>query len=34
MRAARGACTVVLRRKVNGRLIYQPVNACILLAGP
>jgi xanthine dehydrogenase small subunit len=28
-----GACTVVLRKKVNGRLVYQPVNACILLAG-
>ncbi len=28
-----GACTVVLRRPVSGRLVYQPVNACILLAG-
>jgi xanthine dehydrogenase small subunit len=28
-----GACTVVLRRLVAGRLVYQPVNACILLAG-
>jgi xanthine dehydrogenase small subunit len=28
-----GACTVVLRKRVNGRLVYQPVNACILLAG-
>src|SRR6476620_7895736 len=28
-----GACTVVLRKQVNGRLVYQPVNACILLAG-
>ena len=28
-----GACTVVLRKPVNGRLAYQPVNACILLAG-
>jgi xanthine dehydrogenase small subunit len=28
-----GACTVVLRRLVGGRLVYQPVNACILLAG-
>jgi xanthine dehydrogenase iron-sulfur cluster and FAD-binding subunit A len=28
-----GACTVVLRKTVNGRLVYQPVNACILLAG-
>jgi xanthine dehydrogenase small subunit len=28
-----GACTVVLRKEVNGRLVYQPVNACILLAG-
>jgi xanthine dehydrogenase small subunit len=28
-----GACTVVLRRLVRGRLVYSPVNACILLAG-
>ena len=28
-----GACTVVLRKQVNGRLVYQPVNSCILLAG-
>jgi xanthine dehydrogenase small subunit len=28
-----GACTVVLRRLIAGRLVYQPVNACILLAG-
>ena len=28
-----GACTVVLRKNVDGRLCYQPVNACILLAG-
>lgn len=28
-----GACTVVLRRLVAGRLVYQPVNACILLIG-
>ena len=28
-----GACTVVLRKIVDGRLVYQPVNACILLAG-
>lgn len=28
-----GACTVVLRKPVDGRLVYQPVNACILLAG-
>jgi xanthine dehydrogenase small subunit len=28
-----GACTVVLRRRVGGHLVYQPVNACILLAG-
>ena len=28
-----GACTVVLRKRVSGRLVYQPVNACILLAG-
>jgi xanthine dehydrogenase small subunit len=28
-----GACTVVLRKVVDGHLVYQPVNACILLAG-
>jgi xanthine dehydrogenase small subunit len=28
-----GACTVVLRRQVGGRLVYSPVNACIVLAG-
>jgi aerobic-type carbon monoxide dehydrogenase small subunit (CoxS/CutS family) len=28
-----GACTVVLRRRVGGRLVYSPVNACIVLAG-
>ncbi len=28
-----GACTVVLRRKVGGRILYNPVNACIVLAG-
>lgn len=28
-----GACTVVLRRLRVGRLVYEPVNACILLAG-
>jgi xanthine dehydrogenase small subunit len=28
-----GACTVVLRKQVDGKLVYQPVNACILLAG-
>ncbi|HML12377.1 MAG TPA: xanthine dehydrogenase small subunit [Xanthobacteraceae bacterium] len=28
-----GACTLVLRRLVGGRLVYQAVNACILLAG-
>ena len=28
-----GACTVVLRKHVNGKLVYQPVNSCILLAG-
>ena len=28
-----GACTVVLRKRVDGRLRYEPVNACILLAG-
>ena len=28
-----GACTVVLRKNVNGQLRYLPVNSCILLAG-
>ena len=28
-----GACTIALGRRVNGRLVYQPVNACILLLG-
>ncbi len=28
-----GACTVVLARPKNGRLVYEPVNACILLVG-
>ena len=28
-----GACTVVLRRRVGERLVYAPVNACIVLAG-
>ena len=28
-----GACTVVLRKLVDDRLVYQPVNSCILLAG-
>jgi len=28
-----GACTVVLRRLVGGRIVYEPVNSCILLAG-
>jgi xanthine dehydrogenase small subunit len=28
-----GACTVVLRRQVDERLVYTPVNACIVLAG-
>jgi xanthine dehydrogenase small subunit len=28
-----GACTVVLRRLSGDDLVYQPVNACILLAG-
>jgi xanthine dehydrogenase small subunit len=28
-----GACTVVLGRKRDGRLVYEPVNSCILLAG-
>lgn len=28
-----GACTVVLRKHVDGKLRYQPVNSCVLLAG-
>jgi len=28
-----GACTVALGRLVDGKLIYQPVNSCILLLG-
>ncbi len=28
-----GACTVVLGRLLDGRLVYQPVNACIQLVG-
>jgi xanthine dehydrogenase small subunit len=28
-----GACTVVLRRLRGDKLVYEPVNACILLAG-
>ncbi|MEX0589623.1 MAG: xanthine dehydrogenase small subunit [Xanthobacteraceae bacterium] len=28
-----GACTVVLRRLRAGRVVYEPVNSCILLAG-
>jgi xanthine dehydrogenase small subunit len=28
-----GACTVVLRKRVGGKVCYQPVNSCILLAG-
>jgi xanthine dehydrogenase small subunit len=28
-----GACTVAIGRVKNGKLIYQPVNACILLIG-
>ncbi|PWB64391.1 MAG: xanthine dehydrogenase small subunit [Bradyrhizobiaceae bacterium] len=28
-----GACTVVLRRLRGERVVYEPVNACILLAG-
>ena len=27
-----GACTVVLRRRIGDRLVYAPVNACIVLA--
>ncbi|GGH14095.1 xanthine dehydrogenase small subunit [Alsobacter metallidurans] len=28
-----GACTVVLGRERDGKLVYEPVNACILLLG-
>ncbi|WP_299470438.1 xanthine dehydrogenase small subunit [uncultured Roseibium sp.] len=28
-----GACTIALGRLVNGQLVYQPVNSCILLLG-
>jgi xanthine dehydrogenase small subunit len=28
-----GACTVALGRVVEGKLVYQPVNSCILLTG-
>ncbi|HET9385755.1 MAG TPA: xanthine dehydrogenase small subunit [Gemmatimonadales bacterium] len=28
-----GACTVVLRKRIDGKLHYQAVNSCILLAG-
>src|SRR4051794_12212668 len=28
-----GACTVVLGRERDGRILYEPVNSCILLAG-
>lgn len=28
-----GACTVALGRLVEGRMVYEPVNACILLLG-
>jgi xanthine dehydrogenase small subunit len=28
-----GACTVVLARRRDGRLVYEPVNACIALVG-
>ena len=28
-----GACTVALGRLRDGRLVYEPVNACILLLG-
>ena len=28
-----GACTVVLARERDGKLVYEPVNACILLLG-
>ena len=28
-----GACTVVLRKRIDGKIQYQAVNSCILLAG-
>jgi xanthine dehydrogenase small subunit len=28
-----GACTVAIGRVKNGRFVYEPVNACILLLG-
>src|SRR5262245_14650207 len=28
-----GACTVVLRRLREGKVVYEPVNSCIMLAG-
>ena len=28
-----GACTVILARQKGGRIVHEPVNACILLAG-
>ncbi|MBG6176826.1 xanthine dehydrogenase small subunit [Labrenzia sp. EL_208] len=28
-----GACTVAIGRMINGKLVYQPVNSCILLLG-
>jgi xanthine dehydrogenase small subunit len=28
-----GACTVALGRMIEGRLVYEPVNSCILLTG-
>lgn len=28
-----GACTVILARLKNGKVVYEPVNSCILLAG-
>jgi xanthine dehydrogenase small subunit len=28
-----GACTVVLRRLREGKVIYEPVNSCVMLAG-
>ena len=28
-----GACTVILAREKGGRVVHEPVNACILLAG-
>jgi len=28
-----GACTVVIAREVDGRLLYEPVNACVATLG-